>query len=30
MKNGLDLAYDPRADAESWSKLQELLVKAFH
>jgi dienelactone hydrolase len=29
IKNGLDLAYDPRADAESWSKLQELLVKAF-
>lgn len=28
-KNGLDVAYDPKADAESWSKLQELLVKAF-
>jgi dienelactone hydrolase len=28
-KNGLDLAYDPKADAESWSKLQELLARAF-
>jgi dienelactone hydrolase len=28
-KNGLDVAYDAKADAESWSKLQELLSEAF-
>ncbi|MDB4990008.1 MAG: dienelactone hydrolase [Myxococcaceae bacterium] len=28
-KNGLDLAYDPAADAQSWAKLQEVLAAAF-
>ncbi|HVZ32989.1 MAG TPA: dienelactone hydrolase family protein [Polyangiaceae bacterium] len=29
IKNGLDLAYDAQADAQSWAKLQELLQEAF-
>lgn len=29
-KNGLDVAYDAKADAESWAKLEELLTKAFN
>jgi dienelactone hydrolase len=29
-KNGLDVAYDAKADAESWAKLEELLAKAFN
>jgi dienelactone hydrolase len=29
-KNGVDLAYDPSADTQSWNKLQELLAKAFN
>jgi dienelactone hydrolase len=28
-KAGIDVAYDPTADAQSWSKLQELLAQAF-
>lgn len=29
-KNGLDLAYSPEADAQSWLKLEQLLAHAFN